>query len=47
MSCFCRLTLESDGNCDHITCETARELIAQLAIERGRPMRKERVVGIL
>jgi two-component SAPR family response regulator len=47
LKCFGRLTVEFAGTCVHIRCEKARELLALLIVEKGRPMRKERVAGIL
>ncbi|MCL2082746.1 MAG: hypothetical protein FWH04_05890 [Oscillospiraceae bacterium] len=47
LNCFGRFTIEQSGEYIHLNCGKARELLALLLVEKGRPMRKERVAGIL
>jgi two-component SAPR family response regulator len=47
LRCFGRLTLQYRGRYVRIDSERARELLALLVVEDGRPMRKERLSGIL
>lgn len=47
LNCFGRLTIERSGEYIHLNCGKARELLALLLVEKGRPMRKERVAALL